>query len=125
MGLDTQLIPKATDGEAKVFFMKMKGDYHRYHAEFQADKDDSANKANTAYSDALVQAKDLLSPAHPIRLGLALNYSVFFNEVLGNAAEAVKLARATCEQAKGDMSNIDAEKQNDSLQIIQLLNDNL
>merc|ERR1712187_794610 len=77
------------------------------------------------YSDALVQAKDLLSPAHPIRLGLALNYSVFFNEVLGNAAEAVKLARATCEQAKGDMSNIDAEKQNDSIQIIQLLNDNL
>jgi len=30
--LDTALIPAAQTGESKVFYYKMKGDYHRYHA---------------------------------------------------------------------------------------------
>jgi 14-3-3 protein epsilon len=33
--LDTHLIPSSTSGESKVFYLKMKGDYHRYLAEFK------------------------------------------------------------------------------------------
>mmetsp|Transcript_367 Transcript_367/g.768 ORF Transcript_367/g.768 Transcript_367/m.768 type:complete len:251 (-) Transcript_367:67-819(-) len=126
--LDTHLIEKATDGEGKVFFMKMKGDYWRYHAEFQGDqagKDASANAANGAYAEALTQAKESLNPAHPVRLGLALNYSVFFNEVMGQVAEAVGLARATLEEAQADLPNLDENAQRDSHQVLQLLKDNL
>ncbi|KAI5399666.1 hypothetical protein KIW84_064845 [Lathyrus oleraceus] len=33
--LDTRLIPLASSGDSKVFYLKMKGDYHRYLAEFK------------------------------------------------------------------------------------------
>merc|ERR1719277_1426745 len=70
--LDTNLIPKASGGESKVFYQKMKADYYRYIAEF------SDGQAKTAAAE-----KDL-AVTHPIRLGLALNYSVFQYEVLNS-----------------------------------------
>ena len=36
--LDSHLVPKATNAESKVFYLKMKGDYYRYLAEVAADK---------------------------------------------------------------------------------------
>ena len=35
--IDTQLLKKAEDDEAKVFYIKMKGDYNRYIAEYATD----------------------------------------------------------------------------------------
>merc|ERR1711957_905130 len=88
--LDDELIPKASGGESKVFYQKMKADYYRYIAEFKdgKDKDAAAEKANQAYSDASAVAEKDLAVTHPIRLGLALNYSVFMYEVLANPDEA-------------------------------------
>ncbi|MGG6712961.1 UNVERIFIED_CONTAM: 14-3-3 family protein, partial [Salmonella enterica subsp. enterica serovar Weltevreden] len=34
--LDSNLVPSAATGESKVFYLKMKGDYHRYMAEFKS-----------------------------------------------------------------------------------------
>ena len=95
------LIEKSTDTEPKVFYLKMKGDYLRYLAEFQTGdkKKSSASKANDAYGDAnnLATSKEggnvPLPPTDPIRLGLALNYSVFHYEIQ-NAPEACALARS-------------------------------
>ena len=36
--LDKHLIPKASSGESKVFYLKMKGDYYRYLAEVAIGK---------------------------------------------------------------------------------------
>merc|ERR1712206_67585 len=77
--LDGNLIGKATSGESKVFYQKMKADYYRYIAEFSdADKKSkAAENARAAYADAQAVAEKDLAVTHPIRLGLALNYSVF------------------------------------------------
>lgn len=76
--LDKHLIPCATTGESKVFYYKMKGDYHRYLAEFATggDRKDAAENSLVAYKAASDIAMTDLPPTHPIRLGLALNFSV-------------------------------------------------
>merc|ERR1712060_32286 len=97
--LDTNLIPKATNGESKVFYQKMKADYFRYIAEFSDGdaKGKAAENARLAYEEASKVAEKDLAVTHPIRLGLALNYSVFQYEVLSNPDEACKMARTAFE----------------------------
>jgi 14-3-3 protein epsilon len=93
--LDGSLISKASTGESKVFFQKMKADYYRYIAEFSEgeNKTNAAESARLAYEDASKVSEKDLAVTHPIRLGLALNYSVFQYEVLSNPDEACKMAR--------------------------------
>merc|ERR1712014_491263 len=83
--LDGNLIGKASNGESKVFYQKMKADYFRYIAEFSEGdaKAKAAENARLAYAEAQTVAEKDLVVTHPIRLGLALNYSVFRYEVLG------------------------------------------
>merc|ERR1711988_1770294 len=76
--LESNLIPKAEGGESKVFYQKMMADYYRYIAELRDGdaKAAAAESARKAYADAAEVAKTDLAVTHPIRLGLALNYSV-------------------------------------------------
>merc|ERR1712216_703522 len=52
--LEKNLIPKASSGESKVFYEKMKADYYRYIAEFTVGKEreDASEKARRAYEAA-------------------------------------------------------------------------
>ncbi len=54
---------------------------------------DSANRACTAYERAQ-EAANKLAPTNPIRLGLALNFSVFFYEIMGKQQKACELAKS-------------------------------
>merc|ERR1739848_27235 len=92
--LDGTLINKASTGESKVFYRKMKADYYRYIAEFSDGdaKSKAAENARLSYEEAQKVAEKDLAVTHPIRLGLALNYSVFQYEVLSNPDEACKMA---------------------------------
>ena len=67
--------------EAIVFFQKMKGDYFRYLGEFMQDRKAVIDAAQDSYKKASEEAEKLKS-THPIRLGLALNYSVWYFEIL-------------------------------------------
>ena len=93
--LDDHLVPTASSGESKVFYLKMKGDYHRYLAEFKtgADRKDAAEHTLLAYKAAQDIALVDLAPTHPIRLGLALNFSVFYYEILNSPERACHLAK--------------------------------
>merc|ERR1712193_492070 len=124
--LGDSLIPQAKDAESKVFYHKMKGDYYRYIAEFTdgEKKSAAAQKAKGAYDDAMAAASEL-AVTHPIRLGLALNFSVFHYEVLGNPEEACKMARTAFEDAIAELDNVAEGSYKDSTLIMQLLRDNL
>ena len=85
----------STTGESKVFYYKMKGDYHRYLAEFATgnDRKEAAENSLVAYKAASDIAMTELPPTHPIRLGLALNFSVFYYEILNSPDRACRLAK--------------------------------
>ncbi|KAG6510725.1 hypothetical protein ZIOFF_028759 [Zingiber officinale] len=93
--LDSHLVPSATSAESKVFYHKMKGDYHRYLAEFKtgAERKEAAENTLLAYKSAQDIALADLAPTHPIRLGLALNFSVFYYEIVNSPDRACSLAK--------------------------------
>ena len=125
--LDAHLIPSATTGESKVFYYKMKGDYHRYLAEFSsADAREQATNASLeAYKTASEIATTELPPTHPIRLGLALNFSVFYYEIQNSPDKACHLAKQAFDDAIAELDTLSEESYKDSTLIMQLLRDNL
>lgn len=125
--LTEHLIPSAQTGESKVFYYKMKGDYHRYLAEFAVDKkrEETANASLEAYKAASDVAVTELPPTHPIRLGLALNFSVFYYEILSSPDRACHLAKQAFDDAISELDTLSEESYKDSTLIMQLLRDNL
>ncbi|KAI9297983.1 protein BMH2 [Neoconidiobolus thromboides FSU 785] len=125
--LDDLLIPYAKTGECLVFYYKMKGDYHRYLAEFLTEKerDASADASLEAYKKATEIANKDLIPTHPIRLGLALNFSVFYYEIINSPDSACHLAKQAFDDAIAELDSLNEDSYKDSTLIMQLLRDNL
>jgi len=125
--LDESLIPKAESGESKVFYHKMKGDYHRYLAEFASGdkRKEAATAAHEAYKNATDVAQTELTPTHRIHLGLALNFSVFYYEILNSPDRACHLAKQAFDDAIAELDSLSEESYRDSTLIMQLLRDNL
>lgn len=103
------------------------GDYHRYLAEFATGdkRKESADKSLEAYKAASDVAVTELPPTHPIRLGLALNFSVFYYEILNSPDRACHLAKQAFDDAIAELDTLSEESYKDSTLIMQLLRDNL
>jgi len=125
--LQSDLIPKAESSESKVFYYKMVGDYHRYLAEFSQEKAraDAADAALEGYKNASSIAESDCSPTNPIRLGLALNFSVFHYEVMNSPEKACSLAKSAFDDAIAELDTLSEDSYKDSTLIMQLLRDNL
>ncbi|CAN0115106.1 unnamed protein product [Pylaiella littoralis] len=125
--IDDNLLPNSQTNEPKVFYYKMQGDYHRYLTEFQqADaRASSADKALQAYQSATTLTNQDMPPTHPIRLGLALNFSVFYYEILNSPERACSLAKKAFDDAIAELDTLSEESYKDSTLIMQLLRDNL
>jgi len=125
--LDKFLIPKATTAESKVFYLKMKGDYYRYLAEVATgdERNKVIEESQRAYNDAFDIAKNQMQPTHPIRLGLALNFSVFYYEILNAPDRACHLAKQAFDDAIAELDTLNEDSYKDSTLIMQLLRDNL
>ena len=122
----------AETSEPKVFYLKMKGDYLRYLVEIVIADDDNgkrerkekASLSKDAYSAAMSEAEKLPT-THPIRLGLALNFSVFHYEIENDSEEACKLAKRAFDEAIAELEALKEDSYKDSTLIMQLLRDNL
>ncbi|XP_016137802.1 14-3-3 protein zeta/delta-like [Sinocyclocheilus grahami] len=125
--LNKYLIQNSTNPESKVFYLKMKGDYYRYLAEVASgdDKKTTIENSQDAYEKALEISKTEMQPTHPIRLGLALNFSVFFYEILNSPEKACALAKQAFDEAIAELDTLNEESYKDSTLIMQLLRDNL
>ncbi|KAI3784338.1 hypothetical protein L1987_43436 [Smallanthus sonchifolius] len=125
--LDSKLIGSASGSDSKVFYMKMKGDYYRYSAEFKSgsERKEAADNALSAYKAAQDVANQDLTPAHPNRLGLALDFSVFYYEIQNSPYLACSLAKQAFDEAMADLDTMDESSYKDSTHIMQLIRDNL
>uniref|UniRef100_A0A8D0WG44 14-3-3 domain-containing protein n=1 Tax=Sus scrofa TaxID=9823 RepID=A0A8D0WG44_PIG len=109
--LDKHLVPAANTGESKVFYNKMKRDYHRYLAEFA-----TANNRKKAAENSLMAYK---------AANLALNFSVFYYEILNSPGRACRLAKAAFDDAIAELDMLSRKSYKDSTLILQLSHDNL
>lgn len=50
-------------------------------------------KSQEAYQEAYARSQKEMEPTHPIRLGLALNFSVFYYEIVNSPEKACDLAK--------------------------------
>ncbi|XP_076022593.1 14-3-3 protein beta/alpha-1 [Genypterus blacodes] len=125
--LETHLISNATAPDSKVFYLKMKGDYFRYLSEVASgdNKMGTVDNSQKAYQDAFDISTNKMQPTHPIRLGLALNFSVFYYEILNNPDRACSLAKGAFDEAIAELDSLNEDSYKDSTLIMQLLRDNL
>jgi len=146
--LDKHLIPQKIEREdkevnqkveSKVFYLKMKGDYYRYLAEVASSdkmKEEVKDASFDAYEEAFNFAQrgvdetgtdnhGAMKTTHPIRLGLALNFSVFYYEIKHNHEKACALAKKAFDDAIAELDSLSEDSYKDSTLIMQLLRDNL
>ena len=125
--LEKYLIPTAVSIESKVFYLKMKGDYFRYRTEYTPEdrRQKVQEQAECAYKEAMEAAEKNMNSTHPNRLGLALNFSVFYYEILNAPDKACGLAKTAFDNAIAELDNLDTDSYKDSTLIMQLLRDNL
>ena len=113
--LETEVLPRleaalpGLSGDAfkdkaanKVFFMRMVADHHRYLCETEDDKGDSSARALQAYQEAVrfcEQHEAELGVVDPVVMSLFLNFSVFYNENLGESEKGLVLAKEKVRQA--------------------------
>ncbi len=119
-------IKRATTPESKAFYLKMIGDYYRYIAEcVKGDKlAEVTQKALEFYTQANEVAKELPS-YNSTRLGLSLNFSVFYYELKNDSKKACELAQEALDGAKADIESMDNDEARDAISIVELLKENL
>ena len=130
--INKNLVPQSQSAEGKVFYHKMAGDYFRYMCEYKTgdDRGSAAQEAMNCYDRATKVATgedggDPLSSTHPIRLGLALNFSVFYYEIISKPDQACEIAKKAFDDAIAELDSLPEDSYKDATLIMQLLRDNL
>ncbi|KAM0673554.1 hypothetical protein GVAV_002929 [Gurleya vavrai] len=120
--------PNFNDPESQVFFLKMKGDYLRYRAEVCEEEKEIFNKTSEESKNCYEQAREVacdLKSTNPVRLGLALNFSVYLYEIAKDCKTACEVAKASFDEAIAGLDDLSEDHYKDSTLIMQLLRDNM
>ena len=120
------LLTKAVIDEAKMFYLKMKGDYYRYLCEFKAlnENKNYLEESEKNYKNAIELSQNI-SWIGTIKLGLYLNYSVFIYEIKKDTKKAIQIAKEAVKSAKKYSDKIKEEEDKDAEITIQVLKENI
>ncbi|KAL6187773.1 hypothetical protein ACLB2K_039168 [Fragaria x ananassa] len=136
--IDKHLIPSSSSGEATVFYYKILMCYSiRVLGKVtitgtllssrltRTEKRQLNSHSRDMRHAASATANTDLPSTHPIRLGLALNFSVFYYEIMNSPERACHLAKQAFDEAIAELDTLSEESYKDSTLIMQLLRDNL
>ena len=120
------LISKTVLDESKMFFLKMKGDYYRYLCEFKTlnENKNYLDESEKNYKNAIELSQNI-SWVSGTKLGLYLNYSVFFYEIKKDAKKAIQIAKEAIKSAKKYSDKIKEEEDKDAEITVQILKENI
>ncbi|KAI8872666.1 14-3-3 family protein [Ramicandelaber brevisporus] len=123
------ILPKSEDVADRIFAYKTMADYRRYEAEVRPTDSEARTVAANAALECYKQAFDLAAESLPVadstRLGLALNYSVHYYEIMGNPEQGCVLAKEAFDTAISGLETLPDHEFRESSVILQILRDNL
>jgi 14-3-3 protein epsilon len=124
--IQNDILAHLSDADGKAFFLKMIGDYYRYMAESATgDKLKQVSESALKFYNLAQEEAQKLPACDPIKLGLALNFSVFHYEVINDSKQACKLAESALTEALSKLEDCDEDTFRDAKSIIELLKENL
>ena len=119
------LLPRAKDNpEARALFHRMMGDSYQSMAT-ASPEGGYGPRADESYRQALTIARENLSPAHPVRLGIADHYAVCLHDTLRESQQAIDLARLAIDEASAGLEALDVSSRKESQLILDSLRDHL
>uniref|UniRef100_A0A7S0LFP5 14-3-3 domain-containing protein n=1 Tax=Coccolithus braarudii TaxID=221442 RepID=A0A7S0LFP5_9EUKA len=126
--MEAVLFPNATTPEDRVWYQRMAIDAHQCLAE-QADGDqqklERGRNVESGYEACLRIALEELHAAHPVRLGILLNASVWFYETKRDAQRGMQIAKEAFDACMQVVDGLDENERRDAQLIAQLIRDNL
>ncbi|EAY17943.1 14-3-3 protein [Trichomonas vaginalis G3] len=120
--IDNAFLTKPTSEPSRILFLKMKADYSRYLAEISKM---NVQSVENAYQVAYEAARQSLGPAHPLRTGIALNFSVFYYEIRANREAAIAIAKSAHDEGASAAKVLQQEDKDDAMEVINLIAQNL
>ncbi|MCQ2816303.1 MAG: 14-3-3 family protein [archaeon] len=113
--------------EEKIFYLKLKGDYFRYLCEIIDDENLEAlcDETESCYKNALEAAEENLPIANPIRLGVALNLSVFYAEIKKDKETAIEIANKAFNGAMNCLEELEKKQSKEILFLVKMLEENM
>jgi len=125
--LTKYILPKSMghNDETEVFWYKALADTFRYLAEVFLAESVYKSNAERYYQTAFKLSSENLNATHPTRLGVALNFSVFYTDILNDAEKACKMAKYAFDSSIEKLDTLNDASYKDSTLIMQILRDNL
>eukprot|EP00999_Lentomonas_sp_LEN2_P000249 NODE_1245_length_939_cov_95.591133_g1199_i0.p1 GENE.NODE_1245_length_939_cov_95.591133_g1199_i0~~NODE_1245_length_939_cov_95.591133_g1199_i0.p1 ORF type:complete len:250 (-),score=70.69 NODE_1245_length_939_cov_95.591133_g1199_i0:106-855(-) len=121
--LNTVLIPVTKETDGRVFLYKVLGDYYRYYDEV-TPSDENKNSACQCYQTAMDWAASGLAPTNPLRLNVALNFGVYYQDTLHNTQKGLEISGGAIDAARASLAGLPESERAEASFVLQMLFDN-
>jgi len=123
VNIENLFLKSIINNEDKAFYMKLRADHLRYRTEI-ITKDSNPQLiviTEEAYKLAKEFSDERLPMSHPLRLGIDLNYAIFFSTILKNKDKAFLIAKSAYEKGIEGKKQLHNTQVNEFEEIMNLL----